>query len=106
MSVQAAEVRPPCSLRSELWHRNGLNQYLLSEVTQRQADRWRQAAEQTWLRWPFSGPKVHVFPLQSVLFGLERFFPTIQLTFDSNARIHRSGSANEPLQECPTIGLG
>lgn len=52
-SVQAAEVHPPCSLKSEL--RNGMNQYLLSEVTPWQTGRWRQAAEQTWLRWPFSG---------------------------------------------------
>lgn len=72
-----AEIHPLCSVTSQLLHRNGLN--LLIEVTQRQTDRWRQADEQTWPR----GPSEHVFPLQPVLFGLLRSFPTFQMTFDS-----------------------
>lgn len=60
--------------------------------SQRQTDRWRHAAEQTWLRWPFSGLTeanwfkiTNLFALQPVLFGRWRFFffLSIQLTFDS-----------------------
>lgn len=64
--------------------RNGVNQYLLGEVTRRQTGRWRQAAEQTWLRRPFSGLTViQGFDLQPGLFGLCRFVSTVQPTFPS-----------------------